>query len=221
MKQPSYFSQFRILRKAKHLAFAAIPEWSNQRKADRPVLAAIRRGLRPGDLAVDVGANAGKMTKSMRRSVGPDGFILAIEANPDMVHRLRNRFVRHRNVAVLELALTGRLHDPSTPFDLARIDTRSGIGIRGTQDTVAQITVPATTLDDLKLTRLDLLKIDAEGMDLEVLYGAADTIRKLRPGTVIIECRPWDETESEIRSFFEEYNYHATRTTYDIIATRR
>ncbi len=37
------------------------------------------------------------------------------------------------------------------------------------------------TLDSLKLRRLDILKIDVEGMELDVLNGAVDSINKLKP----------------------------------------
>ena len=37
------------------------------------------------------------------------------------------------------------------------------------------------TIDGLQLPRCDLLKVDVEGMELPVLRGAADTIRKFHP----------------------------------------
>ena len=37
------------------------------------------------------------------------------------------------------------------------------------------------TIDGLALQRLDLLKIDVEGMECAVLAGAADTLKRLRP----------------------------------------
>jgi hypothetical protein len=41
-------------------------------------------------------------------------------------------------------------------------------------------------VDDLALDRLDLLKIDVEGMEIDVLAGAAATVRRLRP-TLYVE----------------------------------
>jgi hypothetical protein len=37
------------------------------------------------------------------------------------------------------------------------------------------------TIDSLKLSKLRLLKVDAEGMEYDVLAGAAETIRQLQP----------------------------------------
>ena len=36
-------------------------------------------------------------------------------------------------------------------------------------------------LDDLALARCDLIKLDVEGMELDVLLGAGNTLRKFRP----------------------------------------
>lgn len=43
------------------------------------------------------------------------------------------------------------------------------------------VDVPMVHLDSLNLPRLDLLKIDVEGMELEVLEGAAKCISEYRP----------------------------------------
>ena len=41
--------------------------------------------------------------------------------------------------------------------------------------------VSVITIDSLGLDRLDLIKIDAEGMEMEVLQGAEQTIGRCRP----------------------------------------
>ena len=41
--------------------------------------------------------------------------------------------------------------------------------------------VPLTTIDRLAFPQVHLMKIDAEGMEMQVLAGAADTLRRCRP----------------------------------------
>jgi hypothetical protein len=41
--------------------------------------------------------------------------------------------------------------------------------------------VPLTTIDRFEFPRADLMKIDVEGMELQVLEGGAETIRRCRP----------------------------------------
>lgn len=46
-------------------------------------------------------------------------------------------------------------------------------------------TVPVVTIDSLKIPRLDLLKIDVEGMELDVLEGALETIMRCKPILIV------------------------------------
>jgi hypothetical protein len=50
-------------------------------------------------------------------------------------------------------------------------------------------TIPLRTLDSFNLERIDLLKIDVEGYELEVLQGGAETVTRCRP-VCIVEQRP-------------------------------
>jgi hypothetical protein len=52
------------------------------------------------------------------------------------------------------------------------------------------------SLDSLQLPRLDLVKIDVEGMELEVLRGSQDVMHRLRP-LMIIEAIKTDRAALE------------------------
>ena len=59
--------------------------------------------------------------------------------------------------------------------------------------------MPKVTLDaDLDLTRLDLIKIDVEGMELDVLKGADRLLRRFAPVLYVENDRP-EKSESLIR----------------------
>lgn len=49
----------------------------------------------------------------------------------------------------------------------------------------ATVAVPCVSVDSLVLARLDLLKVDVEGMEGEVLEGALPTIRRCHPAIVV------------------------------------
>lgn len=49
------------------------------------------------------------------------------------------------------------------------------------QDIATYETVNIVTIDELQLPRLDFLKIDVEGMEIEVLQDARASIEKFRP----------------------------------------
>src|SRR5690606_37547306 len=54
-------------------------------------------------------------------------------------------------------------------------------GVSLSEDPAAGIAVPVTTIDQLKLDRCDMLKIDVQGMEREVLVGATRTIARHQP----------------------------------------
>lgn len=56
----------------------------------------IRRYLRPGMVAVDVGANIGLHTLQMARAVGPQGRVYAVEPAPDNLKYLKRNIALNR-----------------------------------------------------------------------------------------------------------------------------
>src|SRR5581483_3209222 len=141
-----------------------------------------------GSNCIDVGANVGPVTLALARQVGPTGRVLAIEPGPPYVARLRrNLQVNPRlkdRVVILQSGISeteGSLlwrPDPVHPFN-AGLSHVHGTAVPG------EVRVPVTTLDTAiaqqKWDRVDFIKIDVEGMELEVLRGARGTLKALRP----------------------------------------
>jgi hypothetical protein len=68
--------------------------------------------------------------------------------------------------------------------------------------------VPVETIDALSLDRLDLLKVDVEGMEVEVLAGAGATIRRLQPLLYLENDREGASSTALIASL-EAFGYRA------------
>lgn len=146
---------------------------------DRLTGAVIRRVLRGGGRAVDVGAHDGGLLQWMVRAAPRDAHI-AVEPLPDYAARLRARFP---NVEVFEGALSDHEgtaqfgYVPSRPA-VSSLSTRTGIGV----DDVVSLDVQLTTLDSLVGDApVRLVKIDVEGAEHAVLLGGRNTIRRDRP----------------------------------------
>lgn len=142
------------------------------------------RHLRPGMVAFDVGAYLGVYALHMARLVGPSGQVHAFEPSPDSYARLvehvrlngaghvvTNRCAVHATTA----RLTMKLYEP--PFE--SLGTLAGGDVvRGGRvlAPVAALPVETVTLDEYcaraAVTRIDLLKLDVEGTELDVLEGA-------------------------------------------------
>lgn len=143
--------------------------------------------LRPGDVFVDVGANVGFHTVRAALSVGAEGRVVAVEANPENARLLalaigENGF---EHVDLWPLALGAELGHAHFGVHIgsnggfAPADAAAVASGRGT-------VVPVMPLDRLGLDRLDVLKVDVEGAEPMVIEGALATIERCRP-TVVME----------------------------------
>jgi FkbM family methyltransferase len=155
----------------------------------------LRDELRRRDVMVDVGAHIGvhALTAAARLRQLSGGAMVAFEPAHDSASKLRAAAARNRlQLTVVEAALgtepgTADLRaDPA--YDAADAGVRSLHG-RGPQVQ----TVPVTTFDawaaEAHLERLDLVKLDVEGAELEALRGMAGSLGRLRPRALVVEVK--------------------------------
>ena len=157
------------------------------------VRAEIKRWLRPGDVAIDVGANVGWHALLMATLVGPRGCVFAFEPNDTTRGRLvggvrANHLV---NVVVDPRAVSDRTG--SSTFEAPRAgEFWDGTG-RLTRDAGAGREVDCVTVDtfvaDQGLEHLRFMKIDVEGWELSVLRGATRTLKTHGP-SIVFEYDP-------------------------------
>jgi FkbM family methyltransferase len=146
------------------------------------------RAIPPGTAAVDVGANIGIHSLVLSRCVGERGRVYSYEPSRRLCERFReNMTLNHvRNVTLREVG--------AGPSDCAlRFQPREGefnIGL-GKFDSSGPIETEIVKLDsDLHETgRISLIKIDVEGMELDVIRGATAILARHRP-TLVIEYNP-------------------------------
>ena len=67
--------------------------------------------------------------------------------------------------------------------------------------------IPLTTIDSLNLGSCSLIKADVEGMELDVLRGAQETIAKFRP--ILYAENDREESSQAMLQFIEEQGYTA------------
>jgi len=152
------------------------------------VRAEIKRWLRAGDVAVDVGANVGWHTLLMATRVGARGRVFAFEPNDTTRARLTagiqaNEFAQ---VVVDSRAVADR--SGTRAFEAPRAgEFWDGTG-RLTHDAPSARTVDCVTIDAFVagqgIDRLAFMKIDVEGWELSVLRGATQTLKTLGPAIV-------------------------------------
>ncbi len=178
--------------------------------------------LRENMTVFDVGANVGELTLLFSRFVEGGG-VHAFEASADVYKKLELvcAAAGKRNVVLNHLALSDRngfvrLHvydDAYSSFNsqAARPLKNYGLDLEpiGVEET------PATTVDDYcaskKIERIDLLKIDVEGAELQVMRGARRMLKSKR-----IRCLTFEfgqttfdmgNSPEEIEAFLKEMDY--------------
>ncbi len=156
-------------------------------------LSEFTRMLRPGMVFLDVGANIGLYSAVACRAVGTTGTVIAVEpdaTNCGFIERTRgvNGFghLRVVHAAASERDGSGTLYLNRENLADHRIydadGKRAGVPVR-------LLTIDAL-VGELQLPRVDVIKVDTQGAEMQVLRGMTRTLTI--PGiTVMLEFWPW------------------------------
>ena len=161
-------------------------EWA---QLELDLLAAL---VQPGMAVLDVGAFLGTHTLALAAMVGSQGVVHSFEPRAGIREILtrnveRNGLGQVRVHACALAASAARMEVPA--IDLHGEANFGGLALEG-QDTAGAAaceTIALGRLDDLPIGRVDFAKLDAEGMEAEVLAGASRTLGQHRP-VLFSEC---------------------------------
>jgi FkbM family methyltransferase len=163
---------------------------------ESPLQAELVAHLRPGGVVFDVGAHLGEFAFPAANAVGVGGRVFAFEANPTTARQLGEiaRLNGYAQVEVVEGAV-GR-EEGTVSFSARGNSADSGVTTarKAGGSFVEQVEVPVRPLDAFVAARgvaPDLVKVDVEGFEVEVLAGAARTLRDHAP-VVCVEVHPRD-----------------------------
>jgi FkbM family methyltransferase len=159
------------------------------------VTAWLQATLTEGQIFVDVGANVGYFTLLGAQLVGPGGKVVSVEAHPQLAEIL------HRNVVINGVYGYVTTHhraawSENTELEFhirtnfagnSSVGTIDDAGLARLGDTEQTVRVQAVLLDDLlsDLPRVDVMKIDVEGAEVQAFRGLRRTI-EANPGLVIM-----------------------------------
>ena len=149
--------------------------------------------LKPGMTVLDIGANVGVYTASAAQRVGSEGRVIAIEPYAPCITCLEEtkRLNHFDSVTIYEGAVSSQ--SGTAHLQLHPASELNEIVLNGNGSPVATAhtaTVRCTTLDELmfreELTRVDFIKLDAEGHELDILAGGSQMLAVFQP-TILYE----------------------------------
>jgi FkbM family methyltransferase len=180
--------------------------------------------LRPGDNAVDIGANVGYFTALAALAVGATGHVYAFEASPATYARLQTLVQRNRwnNIQTFPFAASDRAGEVELycgPLDHTGTTSMRDLGAR----TTATTHVEAVAIDDLldQLPAVRLVKIDVEGAEALVTKGMVKLLTRDHP-YVLMEVsdsflRSLGSNKGELIRMYESYGYRPYRVDRPVI----
>jgi FkbM family methyltransferase len=189
----------------------------------------VLRQLKPGGVFVDVGANIGTFTLPAARKMGSAGRVIAIEPSPRVFPYLE------RNVALNELSNVQSIQcaaydrDGGTvPFYEAPVD-HFGMGSLSAQFHNEPVPVLCRTLDhildDQRIAKVDVIKVDVEGVEAAVFEGAQKLLTGDQPPVIVFEFCDWAENRlvgghaGDAQRVLKQWGYGIWRLD-DVVARR-
>lgn len=180
-----------------------------------------------GVVGLDLGANIGAHTIEWARALHGKGQVIAVEAQERVYYALAGNIAINNcfNARALHCAIgaqEGFLDIPEPNYLIP--STFGSLELRQTtrSEFIGQALDPARTqrvrtlsIDALGLERLDFIKIDVEGMELEALAGGTKTIERLHP-IMLIESIKSDK--EAIRRFALERGYQVFPKGINVLA---
>lgn len=161
----------------------------------------------PGDVVFDVGACEGLFGYRVKDIVAQ---VHLFEPTPRIATALRRTFQKEISMgrAVVHQCALG---DQERVAEFAiNLENLGGSAVAESAGVVGAHSVRMTTIDkvviDGDITRLDLIKMDIEGAELQALRGAVDTMHRLKPDMLICTYHRDDDIPA-IPAFLARHGY--------------
>ena len=196
------------------------------------LLEARRRYFGDGAVAIDCGANIGAHTIEWAIAMTGWGSVVAIEAQERVYYALAGNIAINNcfNAIAMHAAVSSEpgimkipVPDYMTASSFGSLELRPSattefIGQAIDYSEEKMVPVQKMALDTLQLARVDLIKIDIEGMEMEALEGARQLIEKNHPILLIEQIKTVRE---RLRAWIQERGYDIIDAGINLLAVHR
>jgi FkbM family methyltransferase len=162
-----------------------LPEMIDEQQRD--IYESGGRGVRAGDVVLDCGANVGVFTRhALERGAKK---VIAIDPAPGAIECLRRNFraeIASGRVLVYPKGVWNKEEMLELTTNPALASTANSVAInRGARGTMVPLTTIDALVGELRLDRVDFIKMDIEGAEGQALEGGRITIGRYRPRMAI------------------------------------
>ena len=178
--------------------------------------------LKIGDVVIDAGAYVGVYAIIAAKLVGEEGKVFAFEPDKKNCEELQQNIKRNqiKNITIIQKGLWSE----STKLGLTTKgkDSTTFMINDGTSDGITSVKV--TTIDDFvkenSIGRIDFIKMDIEGAEIEALKGSINTLKEFDVKLAIASYHEVDgkKTSNEVKKILRKCGYDA-KTTYPMHLT--
>lgn len=149
---------------------------------DQNILPLVLEYIPEGGTVFDIGAFIGDTTLAYANKVGEKGTIYAFEPNTNAYECLSYNL--HKNDTTVYFSRFA-LGSTIKTAKINNVETNNGMNYLTDGDDITVITLNEFYVNN-EISRIDFIKIDVEGYELDVLIGGKETINKFKP-TMLIE----------------------------------
>ncbi|TLT08737.1 FkbM family methyltransferase [Aliarcobacter thereius] len=166
------------------------------------------------DVVLDCGSCWGDNALYFAKEVGKNGHIVAFEFDDNNLEIFnKNLEINHdiKNITIIKNAL-----DNSVDKELNFISNNGGTRISDKGENPVKTTTIDKIFADLNLKRVDFIKMDIEGFELQALEGAINTIKEFKPKLAISlyhKYKDFIEIPFWIKSNFPDYKIYLDHHT--------
>lgn len=169
-----------------------------------------RRGIRSGDTVIDAGAYTGEFTVYAAKAAGPGGKVIAFEPDPSVFSRLLSNIKLNGLSNVL--AINKGLWSAKTVLKFNESAQGGNFFKDGATDTIELNVSPLD--DELAahgIKKVDFIKMDVEGAEVEALKGARQTLLDNDVSLAIASYHKLngEKSSGQVERLLKEFGYGA------------